>query len=148
MSDAEYNFTLRARRLLVLAQAEAGRLNHDAVTAEHLLLALTRLGEGVATDVLRKMAVNLQALRVNVENQLGGGSAQRAVGRSPHSPQTSTVLALAEEERIRLNHSYLGTEHILLGMLRAGDSIALRVLTEVGVETEKARAEIVSLLES
>jgi ATP-dependent Clp protease ATP-binding subunit ClpA len=147
MSDTAFNFTLRSQRLLTLARAEAERFNHNLVGAEHLLLGLIKLGEGVAADVLRKMDVDLGTLRVKVERQIDNGGSQRVIGNIPYSPHTEQVLVLAEEERKKLNHSYLGTEHILLGMLRAGDTVAFRALTGLGVEIGTTRSEIVKMLE-
>ena len=133
MSDeAMNNFTPRAQQVLALARKEADRFNHNFVGTEHLLLGLIKLGQGVAVNVLQKMGLDLETVRMEVEKQVGTGPDQKMIGNIPYTPRVKKVLALAAKEAKALNHTYVGTEHILLGLLREGDGVAARVLEEPG----------------
>ena len=121
MSDeAMNNFTPRAQQVLALARKEADRFNHNFVGTEHLLLGLIKLGQGVAVNVLQKMGLDLETVRMEVEKQVGTGPDQKMIGNIPYTPRVKKVLALASKEAKALNHTYVGTEHILLGLLRDG----------------------------
>ena len=124
------NFTPRAQQVLALARKEADRFNHNYVGTEHLLLGLIKLGQGVAVNVLQKMGLDLETVRMEVEKQVGTGPETKMVGNIPYTPRVKKVLALAGKEAKSLNHSYVGTEHILLGLLREGEGVAARVLQE------------------
>ncbi len=136
------NFTPRAQQVLALARKEAERFNHNFVGTEHLLLGLISLGQGVAVNVLQKMGVDLETARLEVEEQVGKGPDQKIIGLIPYTPRVKKVLAIAAKEAKALNHTYVGTEHILLGLLREGDGVAARVLVELGVDIERTRQEI------
>lgn len=142
MNEELNNFTPRAQQVLALARQEASRFNHNFIGTEHLLLGLIRLGQGVAINVLQKMGVDLQAVRMEVEKLVGTGSEQKITGDIPPTPRVRKVLALAAKEAKALNHTYIGTEHILLGLLREGEGVAARVLRNLGVDLETARQEI------
>jgi len=118
------NFTPRAQQVLALARKEADRFNHNYVGTEHLLLGLIKLGQGVAVNVLQKMGLDLETVRSEVEKQVGSGPETKMVGNIPYTPRVKKVLALAGKEAKSLNHSYVGTEHILLGLLREGEGVA------------------------
>src|SRR5271154_2234112 len=134
------NFTPRAQQVLALARKEADRFNHNYVGTEHLLLGLIKLGQGVAVNVLQKMGLDLETVRMEVEKQVGSGPETKMVGNIPYTPRVKKVLALAGKEAKSLNHSYVGTEHILLGLLREGDGVAARVLKTFGRDlTDMAR---------
>src|SRR5687767_2596833 len=124
--DAMNNFTPRAQQVLALARKEADRFNHNFVGTEHLLLGLIKLGQGVAVNVLQKMGLDLETVRMEVEKQVGTGPDQRVVGNIPYTPRVKKVLALANKEARALNHAYVGTERILLGLLRDGDGVGAR----------------------
>ena len=145
--DAPHNFTPRAQQVLALARKEADRFNHNFVGTEHILLGLISLGQGVAVNVLAKLGVNLANVRVAVEKAVGAGPDQKMIGNIPYTPRVKKVLALAAKEARKLNHTYVGTEHILLGLLREGDGLAPRILKELGVDTEKTRLEILKELD-
>ena len=115
------NFTPRAQQVLALARKEADRFNHNYVGTEHLLLGLIKLGQGVAVNVLQKMGLDLETVRMEVEKQVGSGPETKMVGNIPYTPRVKKVLALAGKEAKALQHSYVGTEHILLGLLREGE---------------------------
>ena len=114
------NFTPRAQQVLALARKEADRFNHNFVGTEHLLLGLIKLGQGVAVNVLQKLGLDLETVRLEVEKQVGTGPDQKMMGNIPYTPRVKKVLALAQKEAKALNHTYVGTEHILLGLLREG----------------------------
>src|ERR1700744_2497859 len=114
------NFTPRAQQVLALARKEADRFNHNFVGTEHVLLGLIRLGQGVAVNVLQKLGLDLETVRAEVEKQLGKGPHPEKVGNIPYTPRVKKVLALASKEAKALNHTFVGTEHILLGLLREG----------------------------
>ncbi|MDD5349933.1 MAG: ATP-dependent Clp protease ATP-binding subunit, partial [Chthoniobacteraceae bacterium] len=141
------NFTPRAQQVLALARKEAERFNHNYVGTEHLLLGLIKLGQGVAVNVLQKMGLELEAVRAEVEKQVGAGPEGKIIGNIPYTPRVKKVLALAGKEAKSLNHSYVGTEHILLGLLREGEGVAAVVLKNLDVDIEKTRNEILKELD-
>src|SRR3954466_3959515 len=148
MSDeAMNNFTPRAQQVLALARKEADRFNHNFVGTEHLLLGLIKLGQGVAVNVLQKLGLDLETVRMEVEKQVGTGPDQKMIGNIPYTPRVKKVLALAAKEAKNLNHTYVGTEHILLGLLREGDGVAARVLKNMDVDIEQTRQEILKELD-
>src|ERR1051325_1841639 len=148
MSDeAMNNFTPRAQQVLALARKEADRFNHNFVGTEHLLLGLIKLGQGVAVNVLQKMGLDLETVRMEVEKQVGTGPDQKMIGNIPYTPRVKKVLALAAREAKALDHTYVGTEHILLGLLREGDGVAARVLKNLDVDIEQTRQEILKELD-
>ena len=141
------NFTPRAQQVLALARKEADRFNHNFVGTEHLLLGLIKLGQGVAVNVLQKMGLDLETVRMEVEKQVGTGPDQKMIGNIPYTPRVKKVLALAAKEAKNLSHTYVGTEHILLGLLREGDGVAARVLKNLDVDIEQTRQEILKELD-
>jgi ATP-dependent Clp protease ATP-binding subunit ClpC len=142
------NFTPRAQQVLALARKEADRFHHNYVGTEHLLLGLIKLGQGVAVSVLQKMGMDLETVRAEVEKQVGiGQESKTPVGSIPYTPRVKKVLALAGKEAKALNHSYVGTEHILLGLLREGEGVAARVLKTLEVDIERTRNEILRELD-
>ncbi len=141
------NFTPRAQQVLALARKEADRFNHNYVGTEHLLLGLIKLGQGVAVNVLQKMSLDLETVRMEVEKQVGNGPETKMVGNIPYTPRVKKVLALAGKEANALNHSYVGTEHILLGLLREGEGVAARVLKNLEIDIERTRNEILHELD-
>jgi len=141
------NFTPRAHHVLALARKEADRFNHNYVGTEHLLLGLIKLGQGVAVNVLQKMGLELETVRMEVEKQVGSGPETKMAGNIPYTPRVKKVLALAEKEAKALNHSYVGTEHLLLGLLREGEGVAARVLESLNVDIERTRNEILAELD-
>ncbi len=141
------NFTPRAQQVLALARKEADRFNHNYVGTEHLLLGLIKLGQGVAVNVLQKMGLDLETVRMEVEKQVGSGPETQMVGNIPYTPRVKKVLALAGKEAKSLNHSYVGTEHILLGLLREGEGVAARVLKNLEIDIERTRNEILKELD-
>src|SRR5437588_3602342 len=148
MSDeAMNNFTPRAQQVLALARKEADRFHHNFVGTEHLLLGLISLGQGVAVNVLQTLGLDLETLRIEVEKQVGTGPDQKMIGNIPYTPRVRKVLVLAAKEARSLNHTYVGTEHILLGLLREGDGVAARVLKNLDVDIEQTRQEILKELD-
>ncbi len=141
------NFTPRAQQVLALARKEADRFNHNYVGTEHLLLGLIKLGQGVAVNVLQKMGLDMETVRMEIEKQVGSGPETKMVGNIPYTPRVKKVLALAGKEAKSLNHSYVGTEHILLGLLREGEGVAARVLKSLEVDIERTRNEILKELD-
>ena len=141
------NFTPRAQQVLALARKEADRFHHNYVGTEHLLLGLINLGQGVAVNVLQKMGLDLDTVRQAVDEQVGLGPEAKPSGNVPYTPRVKKVLALAGKEAKSLNHSYVGTEHILLGLLREGEGVAARVLKSLDVDVERCRNEILSELD-
>jgi ATP-dependent Clp protease ATP-binding subunit ClpA len=138
-------FTDRARRVIVLAQEEAALLNHDYIGTEHLLLGLAHEGQGVAAKALESLGIRLEALRSQVEEAIGRG--QRAPsGHVPFSPRAKKVLELSLRESQQLGHNYIGTEHILLGLVREGEGVAAQVLVKLGADLSRARRQVIQLL--
>ncbi len=142
-----YNFTERVRKVLAMAREEAARLHHEYVGTEHILLGLIREGEGVAAAVLQNMSVDLDEVQQKIEDTVKKGKAQQTTGPDlPYTSRAKKVLELAMSEARELNHSYVGTEHLLLGLLREEKGIAAQVLTDAGVNLEAARTETLRLL--
>ena len=142
-----YNFTERVRKVLAMAREEAARLHHEYVGTEHILLGLIREGEGVAAAVLNNLSVDLEEIQQKIEETVKKGKAAQASGPDlPYTSRAKKVLELAMGEARELNHSYVGTEHLLLGLLREEKGIAAQVLSEAGVNLEAARAETLRLL--
>jgi ATP-dependent Clp protease ATP-binding subunit ClpC len=145
MADRFDKFTERARRVLTLAQEEALRFNHNYIGTEHLLLGLVREGEGVAAKVLANLGVELNKVRSAVEFIIGRGD-RAVIGEIGLTPRAKKVIELAVDEARRLGHHYIGTEHLLLGLVREGEGIAAGVLESLGVSLEKLRAEVTRIL--
>ena len=140
-------YTPRAREVIQLARSEADRFNHPYVGTEHLLLGLVALGQGVGVSALQRMGVSLEALRLEVEKAAGQGPETKTVGNVPFTPRAKKVLQLAAAEARSLNHTYIGTEHILLGLLREGEGVAAQVLRNLNVDAETARIEVMKELD-
>ncbi|NJD19110.1 MAG: AAA family ATPase, partial [Gemmatimonadetes bacterium] len=143
-----YNFTDRVRKVLAMAREEAIRLQHDYVGTEHILLGLIREGEGVAAAVLTNLNVDLDQIHERVEESVRKGKATIALGELPYTSRAKKVLEFAMAEARDFNHSYVGTEHLLLGLLREEKGIAAQVLNSLGVTLEEARAETLKVLGS
>jgi ATP-dependent Clp protease ATP-binding subunit ClpC len=141
------NFTPRAQQVLALSRKEADRFNHNYVGTEHLLLGLIKLGQGVAVNVLQKMGLDLETVRQEVEKQVGSGQENKIAGNIPYTPRVKKVLALAGKEAKALQHSYVGTEHILLGLLREGEGVAAQVLRNLEVDLDRTRNEVLRELD-
>ncbi|MFH1202104.1 MAG: ATP-dependent Clp protease ATP-binding subunit [Candidatus Omnitrophota bacterium] len=141
-------FTERARKVIILAKEEARRFNHDYIGTEHILLGLIREGEGVAAAVLQKMGMSLETIRLEVEKLVQPGPTTQILGDIPFTPRAKKVLELAAEEARSLGHNYIGTEHILLGLIREGEGVASQVLLNLGLDLNKVRAEVMELLGS
>src|SRR6202047_965568 len=141
------DFTPRAQQVLALARKEAERFNHNYVGTEHLLLGLIKLGQGVAVNVLQRMGLDLERVRMEVEKHVGSHPETNMIGNIPYTPRVKKVLALAAKEAKALNHSYVGTDHILLGLLREGEGVAARVLKSLEVDPARARNEILKELD-
>ena len=138
-------FTDRARRVVVLAQDEARRLEHDYIGTEHLLLGLIREGDGVANRALAALGVTESAVRAEVERIIGRGQ-HAPRGHIPFTPRAKKVLELSLREALQMGHNYIGTEHILLGLIREGEGVAAEVLRELGAELERVRRTVIQLL--
>jgi ATP-dependent Clp protease ATP-binding subunit ClpC len=138
-------FTDRARRVVVLAQEEARLLNHNYIGTEHILLGLIHEGEGVAARGLESLGINLEAVRNQVVETIGQGS-QAPTGHIPFTPRAKKVLELSLREALQLGHNYIGTEHILLGLIREGEGVAAQVLQKLGAELHKVRQTVIQLL--
>jgi ATP-dependent Clp protease ATP-binding subunit ClpC len=147
MSDRFDKFTERARKVLQLAQEEAQRFNHNYIGTEHILLGLVREGDGVAARVLNNLGIELQKVRSAVEFIIGRGD-RMVMGDIGLTPRAKRVIELAVDEARRLNHHYIGTEHLLLGLVREGEGIAAGVLESLGVSLEKVRAQVIDVLKS
>jgi ATP-dependent Clp protease ATP-binding subunit ClpC len=142
-----YNFTERVRKVLAMAREEAARLHHEYVGTEHILLGLIREGEGVAATVLQNLSVELDDIQQKIEETVKKGKAGQTTGPDlPYTSRAKKVLELAMSEARELNHSYVGTEHLLLGLLREEKGIAAQVLTDAGVNLDAARAETLRIL--
>ena len=138
-------FTDRARRVLVLAQEEARLLNHSFIGTEHILLGLIHEGEGVAAKALESLGVSLEAVREKVEETIGlAGTAP--TGSPPFTPRAKKVLELSLREALQLGHSYIGTEHMLLGLVREGEGVAAQVLQSLGADLPRVRQQVIQLL--
>jgi len=141
-------FTERARKVIVYAKEEARRFNHDYIGTEHLLLGLIREGEGVAAAVLQKLGLDLETIRLEVEKLVQAGPATQVVGDIPFTPRSKKALELSAEEARALGHNYIGTEHLLLGLVKEGEGMAYRVLLNLGLDLGKLRNEVMELLGS
>ncbi len=139
-------FTDRARRIVIRAQEEARMLDHDYVGPEHVLLGLIDEGGGVAAKVLEALEIDPDAVRQRVQAVIGRGE-QAPSGHIPFTPQAKELLRQALEESRALGHNYIGTEHILLSLIREGDGVAAQVLTELGADLNGARAQVIRLLD-
>jgi ATP-dependent Clp protease ATP-binding subunit ClpA len=138
-------FTDRARRVIVLAQEEARLLNHNYIGTEHLLLGLAREGEGVAAKALESLGIRLEAVRAQVEEIIGRGQWAPS-GQIPFTPRAKKVLELSLREALQLGHNYMGTEHILLGLIREGEGVAAQVLVKLGADFSRVRQQVIQLL--
>ncbi len=141
-------FTERARKVIVLAKEEARRFNHDYIGTEHLLLGLIREGEGVAAAVLQKMGMSLESIRLEIEKLVQPGPSTQILGDIPFTPRSKKSLELSAEEARSLGHNYIGTEHLLLGLIREGEGVASQVLLNLGLDLNRVRAEIMEILGS
>src|SRR5437764_4514665 len=139
-------FTERAQRVILIAQEEAKRLNHDYVGTEHILLGLIALGEGVAAQVLANLGVDLRRVRAEIEKIVGTGDNVMLLGEIPFTPRAKKVLELAVEEAQNMGHNYVGTEHLLLGLIREEEGVAARVLENLGIRLDVVKEEVISLL--
>ena len=138
-------FTDRARRVIVLAQDEAKLLNHNYIGTEHILLGLIHEGEGVAAKALESLGISLEAVRAQVEEIIGQGQ-QVPTGHIPFTPRAKRVLELSLREALQMNHTYIGTEHILLGLIREGEGVAAQVLLKLGADLNRVRSTVLQLL--
>ncbi len=139
-------FTDRARKVMNLAKSEAQRLNHEYIGTEHILLGLVQEGSGVAANVLRQMGIDLKRIRAEVEKLVKGSATMVPMGNLPFTPRAKKVLELSLEEASQLGHNYIGTEHLLLGLIKESEGIAARVLTNLGVKLEDVREEVLEFL--
>jgi ATP-dependent Clp protease ATP-binding subunit ClpC len=138
-------FTDRARRVVVLAQEEARLLKHDHIDTEHILLGLIHEGEGVAAKALQALRISLEAVRQQVEEIIGQGQ-QAPSGHIPFTPRAKKVLELSLREALQLGHNYIGTEHILLGLIREGEGVAAQVLVKLGGDLDTVRQQVIHVL--
>ncbi|HUZ51577.1 MAG TPA: Clp protease N-terminal domain-containing protein [Streptosporangiaceae bacterium] len=138
-------FTDRARSVVVLAQEEARLLNHDYIGTEHLLLGLIRESEGIAAKALTLLGIELDTVRENVEEIVGRGTKEPS-GHIPFTPRAKKVLELSLREALQLSHNYIGTEHILLGLIREGEGVAAQVLVQLGADLSRVRQQVIQLL--
>ena len=138
-------FTDRARRVVVLAQEEARLLNHNYIGTEHILLGLIHEGEGVAAKALESLGISLEAVRSQVEEIIGQGGSSPS-GHIPFTPRAKKVLELSLREALQLGHNYIGTEHILLGLIREGEGVAAQVLVKLGRRPVRVRQQVIQLL--
>jgi len=142
------NFTPRTQEVIALSRQEAGRLGHGFVGTEHLLLGLIKLGRGVSANVLEQMGLNLESVRREIERQIPKGPREpNATTFIPFTPRARKVITLAQAEAKSLHHTYIGTEHILLGILRENEGVAAKVLQSLNVELEKVRVAVMSELD-
>ena len=137
-------FTERVRKVMYLAREEAARLQHDYIGTEHLLLGVIREGEGIAATVLNNLGLDLDAIRQAVESMVSSTGGTLTIGEIPFTPRAKRVLELSVDEARQLGHNYVGTEHLLLGLIREGEGVAARVLLELGVDRKKVREETLS----
>src|SRR5689334_125354 len=139
-------FTDRARKVMQLANQEAQRFNHEYIGTEHILLGLIKEGSGVAANVLKNFDLDLGKIRTEVEKIICSGPNMVVMGRLPQTPRTKKVIEYAIEECKNLNHNYVGTEHLLLGLLRELEGVGAQVLMNLGLKLEDARDEVLQLL--
>jgi ATP-dependent Clp protease ATP-binding subunit ClpC len=141
------NFTPRSQQVLALARKEAVRLNHNCLGTEHLLLGLVKLGQGVAVNVLQRLGLDLETVRLEVKKTVGTGPDEKVIGDIPYTPRVMKVLALSAREAKALNHIYVGTEHLLLGLLLEGDGVGAQILKLKNIDVERTRQEILKELD-
>ncbi|MGN6505687.1 MAG: Clp protease N-terminal domain-containing protein, partial [Tepidisphaeraceae bacterium] len=139
-------FTDRARKVMALANQEAQRFNHEYIGTEHILLGLVKEGSGVGANVLKNLDVDLRKVRLEVEKLVKSGPEMVTMGKLPQTPRAKKVIEYAIEEARNLNHNYVGTEHLLLGLLREHDGVAAQVLMNLGLKLEEVREEVLNLL--
>ena len=139
-------FTDRARKVMALANQEAQRFNHEYIGTEHILLGLVKEGSGVGANVLKNLDVDLRKVRLEVEKLVHSGPDMVTMGKLPQTPRAKKVIEYAIEEARNLNHNYVGTEHLLLGLLREHDGVAAQVLMNLGLKLEEVREEVLNLL--
>jgi ATP-dependent Clp protease ATP-binding subunit ClpC len=139
-------FTERVRKVMYLAREEAGRLHHDYIGTEHLLLGIIREGEGIAATVLNNLGLDLDTIRQSIENMVPTSGGTLTIGEIPFTPRAKRVLELSVEEARLFGHNYVGTEHLLLGLIREGEGVAARVLMELGADRKRVREETLKLL--
>jgi len=142
----EGKFTERVRKVMLLAREEAARLQHDYIGDEHLLLGIVREGQGIAATVLSNLGLDLDVIRQTVENTVSSSGGTFTIGEIPFTPRAKKVLELSVDEARQLGHPYVGTEHLLLGLMREGEGVAARVLMELGIDRKKVREETLRLL--
>ena len=138
-------FTDRAKKVMNLARQEAQRFNHEYIGTEHILLGLVQEGSGVAANVLKNMGIDLHKIRLEVEKIVKTGPAMVTMGQLPFTPRAKKVLELSMEEAGNLGHNYIGTEHLLLGLLREHEGVAAQVLLNLGAEARDVREEVIEL---
>src|SRR5208283_1491837 len=139
-------FTDRARKVMALANQEAQRFNHEYIGTEHILLGLVKEGSGVGANVLKNLDVDLRKVRLEVEKLVKSGPDMVTMGKLPQTPRAKKVIEYAIEEARNLNHNYVGTEHLLLGLLREHDGVAAQVLMNLNLKLEEVREEVLNLL--
>src|SRR5689334_10710737 len=139
-------FTDRARKVMQLANQEAQRFNHEYIGTEHILLGLVKEGSGVAANVLKNLDIDLRKIRLEVEKIVQSGPDMVTMGKLPQTPRAKKVIEYAIEEARNLGHNYVGTEHLLLGLLREKDGVAAQVLMNLGLKLEEVREEVLNLL--
>src|SRR6187431_3219451 len=139
-------FTDRVRKVIYYARDEAARLQHDYIGTEHLLLGIVREGEGIAAKVLAKLELDFEQIQQAVENMVKSSGGTLTIGEIPFTPRAKRVLELAIEEARLLGHNYVGTEHLLLGLIREGEGVAAQVLLELGADRKRVREETLKLL--
>src|SRR5437870_13632574 len=144
--DMIERFTDRARKVMALANQEAQRFNHEYIGTEHILLGLVKEGSGVGANVLKNLDVDLRKVRLEVEKLVKSGPEMVTMGKLPQTPRAKRVIEYAIEEARNLNHNYVGTEHLLLGLLREQDGVAAQVLMNLGLKLEDVREEVLTLL--
>src|SRR4051794_6939400 len=147
MAGMYERFTDRARKVMQLANQEAQRFNHEYIGTEHILLGLVKEGSGVAANVLKNLDIDLRKIRLEVEKIVQTGSGEMvSMGKLPHTPRAKKVIEYSIEEARNLNHNYVGTEHLLLGLLREQEGVAAQVLMNLGLKLEDVREEVLNLL--
>src|SRR6267154_2850008 len=144
--DMFERITDRARKVMQLANQEAQRFNHEYIGTEHVLLGLIKEGSGVAANVLKNLDVDLRKIRLEVEKLVQSGPDMVTMGKLPQTPRAKKVIEYSMEEARNLNHNYVGTEHILLGLLREQEGVAAQVLMNLGLKLEEVREEVLNLL--
>src|ERR671928_577660 len=144
--DMFERFTDRARKVMALANQEAQRFNHEYIGTEHILLGLVKEGSGVAANVLKNLDIDLRKIRLEVEKIVQSGPDMVTMGKLPQTPRAKKVIEYSIEEARNLNHNYVGTEHLLLGLLREQEGVAAQVLMNLGLKLEDVREEVLNLL--